>query len=333
MPISARICLLSFALDTSVSFQASRLFGSRSLARSFTAGSFTASASHSTSVASSSMAPNSTKPAFVDVYPYDTPDEAMSKYKSIKTVHFVRHAEGTHNVKKDYSSIEHVDARLTEKGKLQCRSLAKRIAKSDLGTTHHDLYTKADLLVTSPLTRCIQTCIRSCKSLIEARPSIPIIAMESIRETVNFHCDRRRPVAALSTDFPIVEYDMVPNHDTAWDAYHSQLGPPEAFTTFRESAQIYKVAERGRHFFGWLASRSERHVVICSHCAFYRCLWNYGQEGEAKGIATDVEQGLDDRLDSEDHPVVRIQGDDDFVRHMRTDYQNCELRSVRIGFP
>jgi hypothetical protein len=140
-------------------------------------------------------------------------------------------------------------------------------------------------------------------------------------------------VAALSTYFKIVNYDLVANHDTAWDAYHSQLGPPEEHTTHRESAQIYKVAERGRDFFGWLASRPEQHVVICSHCAFLRCLWNFGQEDEAKGIATNIAQGLDDRLDKEDHPVVRIRGDATFVQHMRADYRNCELRSVRIGFP
>lgn len=91
----------------------------------------------------------------VDVYPYETPDKALEEYSSYKTVHFIRHGESTHNVNKNYHDIANLDARLTDKGKEQCRAVAKRVAKCRIGTVHHDIYTRADLLVTSPLTRCI----------------------------------------------------------------------------------------------------------------------------------------------------------------------------------
>lgn len=266
----------------------------------------------------------------VDVYPYETPDKDLGGYSSVKTVHFLRHAEGTHNVNKEYRDIANLDARLTDKGKEQCRAVAKRIAKCRIGTIHHDIYTRTDLLVTSPLSRCISTILRTCKPVLAARPQTPVIAHEYIRETVNYNCDRRRPVSKVASTFPVVNFDNVPNRDNLWDSYEAELGSADGFTTHRESAQIYKVAERARVFCKWLSTRPESHVVVCSHAAFLRALVNYGHGDACHGL----EQKLDDRAVKEDVPIFNYKGNsEEFAQTMRADYDNCELRSVRIAFP
>lgn len=263
----------------------------------------------------------------VDVYPYDTKDSDLEEYSSYLTVHFLCHAEAQHNVNKEISNVENIDARLTDGGKEQCRAIAKRVAKCRFGTVHHDIYTRADLLVTSPLTRCIASLIRSTKPVLAARPDTPVIAHEYIRDTVDFHCDRRRSVSQIATEFPIVNFDLVPNHDTLWDAYETKLGSAESFSKHRESAQIYKVAERARNFLKWLSTRPEKHVVVCSHADFLRILFNYGYGDEYK-----PEQHLDDRAAKEDVPVLNFKGEESFAQTVRADFVHCEMRSVRIAF-
>jgi hypothetical protein len=56
--------------------------------------------------------PNFMSAAAVHLYPHDTPWEVILNssafsYRCTKLVHFLRHAEGHHNVKQDYRSLEH----------------------------------------------------------------------------------------------------------------------------------------------------------------------------------------------------------------------------------
>lgn len=276
------------------------------------------------------------------VFPYDTdPLGLLVDYDHVKTVHVIRHAQGTHNVNKEYRSRENMDARLTELGKEQCRSLAQRILSSTTTDDNNvstaaislkDLYHSAELIVTSPLTRCMQTTLLTMEPVIQNR-KVPVVAHEYIRETVNYNCDRRRTVMELSQEFADrVDFSHLPtDHDAIWEHYETWLGSDESFTKHRESAQLYKVADRARTFFDWLSARPEKHVVICSHRAYLRCLWNFGH---TQAISEDaVEQYLDDRRDAfKNVPVVEYQGDSDFASHMQSDYDNCELRSFRVAF-
>jgi broad specificity phosphatase PhoE len=89
--------------------------------------------------------------------------------------------------------MQHFDAALTPYGIEQCEALALKSS----------LLSKVDLLVTSPLTRCIQTA--SIGFPTQQQAGVPFIALESVRETVNFSCDRRcvlvlREGAAVSLD-------------------------------------------------------------------------------------------------------------------------------------
>ena len=287
----------------------------------------------------------------VDVYPYGTCKDALLRqqktsdntsegpmYTRTKVVHFIRHAQGTHNVNKEYRDVRHIDARLTEHGEKQCQTLAQAIqqhkdsdtsetVKHNLASVLHD----TELIVTSPLTRCIQTTLLTMDPVIATR-DVPIVAHENIRETVNFNCDRRRHLSEVAQDFPQINFGhMIHDHDAIWESYQERLGSHEEFLDHRESAELHVVADRGRDFLQWLAQQDQDHVVICSHCAYSRCLLNFGHEGKPP---TSVEQALDTRgPDAIDVPVVRYCGDqDDFEDSIRKDFDNCELRSVVLAF-
>lgn len=250
----------------------------------------------------------------VDVYPLSHRDKLNGH---VKTVHIVRHAQGTHNVKKEYKDIRHLDARLTEYGKQQCAELASRSPS---------LVSKDAVVVSSIMTRCIQTSLHSFPHLER------FLAHENIRETVNYACDRRRVLSDIQSDHgDEVDFSHVNDHEDAiWNHYDELLGKDHDGT--RESAQLYKVAERGRGFLQWLQARDEEEVVVCSHEAFLRCILNWGQEG---GVPLMPEQHLDDRgEEAEDIPLFRYATDDDgFEKYMRSGFNNCELRSFLMAFP
>ena len=253
-------------------------------------------------------------PVVVDIYPYSLRDEIASQFPtSHKIVHIVRHAEGTHNVNEDYRSERQLDARLTEKGVQQCEELAKQ-----RWNRSHD--TANNLVITSTMTRCVQTALLSFPSIKT------FIAHESLRETVNFVCDKRRSVTEIAKDYPMVDFTAVmDDEDPIWRAYEERLG--NAWEHPRESADLVNVAARGRTFFRFLQdSCPAKEVIVCTHSAFLRCILNWGY-----GVPMKPPQTLGG--EDEPHPVVRYCGDKDWEEQMRASYENCELRSMVVVFP
>jgi broad specificity phosphatase PhoE len=256
-----------------------------------------------------------TTATIVNVYPLSHDRDQLDGH--VKTIHIVRHAQGSHNVNKEYKDIRHLDARLTDYGLQQCASLASKA----LIPENND----AMLVVTSTMTRCIQTALYSFPNVKR------FLAHDSIRETVNFACDRRRLISELQQDHPTVDFSHVKVHeDELWNSYDRMLG--HDYNGHRESAQLYKVVERGREFLQWLKGREETEVVVCSHEAFLRCILNWGQDG---GVPLMPEQHLDDRGEyTENVPLFRYCGNDrEFEAYMRRSYDHCELRSFLMTFP
>jgi broad specificity phosphatase PhoE len=279
-----------------------------------------------------------------DIFPYGTKEEDIMKssnyYSHTKVVHFIRHAQGTHNVKEAYNDVENIDARLTEQGQEECRSMAESIrqaaqeSSSTAAANLAELHESAQLVVTSPLTRCIQTSLSSFPMLAER--NVPFVAHSGVRETVNFNCDRRRNIQDITKDFGdgVVDFTHVPtDHDDVWEAYEKRLGTPEkSWENIRESGELHVAAERGRQFMEWLQTRPERNVVVCTHSAFLRCFWNFGVKG--KDVPMQPPQILDDREKATNVPVVRYCGEDaSFAESFRSSFENCELRSLVIAFP
>lgn len=268
-----------------------------------------------------------------EMYPIDHLESLRQDNREYWTVHFIRHAQGTHNVNKEYRDIKNLDARLTSLGFEQCASLNQQLLNTQVR--------QPLLVVTSTMTRCIQTALNCFPHLVE---NTPFVAHENIRETVNYACDRRRPISHIAEEFPVVDFSHVPHdHDPIWDSYEQDprlIGDnTQIHGSRRESAELYKVAERGRLFFEWLFQFPQvnqdqsKEVVVCSHSAFFRCIFGWGQSNG--GVLHSPPQTLDDRpVGSPDVPVFSYNGlGDSFEMQMRQDFQNCEMRSCLIALP
>lgn len=282
------------------------------------------------------------------VYPSHCLGELQRRYGShnVKLIHMVRHAEGTHNVDRRYNDPIHLDARLTNKGIDQCHQLAQ-LTKTTIVPPHDCT------VLTSPMTRCVQTALLSFPHLVSAVSHRPVefIALEGLRETVNYQCDRRRSILELAKEFPQIRWDEDDPYynddgsnvddDGIWNYYQQWLGTE--WHTHRESAQLTVVMDRARMALDYMYRRVlTSQVVICTHSAFLRCIVNWGQTG---GIPRLMPQVLDETFDPTTHiPLFRycasINNDDDdddddttFEQEMRRDYDNCELRSFVLVRP
>lgn len=287
------------------------------------------------------MTTSSSLPIF-DVYPFISHTDFPTRQSKI--VHFCRHAQAYHNINHTYRNIQNLDARLTTAGMVQCQSLAGRISKAEVNREPylHHLRENVELIVTSPLTRCIQTTLHSFEPVLNrkgGKPPPPVLAHDLIRETVNYICDRRRTRSEIQRDFtcpttqrPLVDLSHVATeHDDIWERYEKRLGNDESYTMHRESAELHVVADRARDFLTWLAQRPEKHVLVCSHAAFLRCLWNYGTP--SYDLAQFPKQMIDERPNPNEFiPVIRYQGDAMLPAYMGKDFENCELRTVVVAF-
>ena len=218
-----------------------------------------------------------------------------------------------------------MDARLTPFGEQQCEALAAASA---------DVVAGATLVVTSPLTRCVQTALLSFPALASRPPAAcPFLAHESVRETVNFACDRRRDISVVAAEFPRVDFAHCPEErDGAWAEYEAALPPDH--DDHRESADLARVADRGRAFFAWLETRAETEVAVSSHSAFLRCLFSWGLEG---AFAPRPSKRSPARCRARPSPPdaetpVAAYDDDEFEAKMRRDWENCELRTFLVAY-
>jgi hypothetical protein len=163
-------------------------------------------------------------------------------------------------------------------------------------------------------------------------PKIPFYAHEAWRETVNYNCDRRRRIPEIHSEFPQVNFHAIPDpDDTLWDDYRQRLG--QEWETHMESAELWRVAERGRIALEDLQKRPEARIVVCTHSAFLRCILNWGQEG---GVPQLMPQKLDDRKDQSNAKLLEYANEQvidneghvcSFETFMRKDFANCEIRS------
>jgi broad specificity phosphatase PhoE len=297
---------------------------------------------------------------------------SMRMIETIHRIHIVRHAEGYHNVEKDYKTQKNRDARLTPKGTDQCAALAHYVRdhyhqlfyhqeppppppddtkgssssgplpssssgpspSSSTTTTKSSRRSTNILVVTSTLTRCIQTALLAFPDLAATATNVPFVAHEGIRETVNYECDVRRSLSTLAKEFPRIDFqtavgfptsisstsceattngndksdddnDDDDTDDPIWNAYRQRFGMD--YDGPCESAELHVVARRGYHFFQWLVqhynnnndnttSKRITDVILCTHSAFLRCILSWNQVG---GVPQQMAQTLDDRTDDE----------------------------------
>ncbi|KAL3617909.1 hypothetical protein CASFOL_038230 [Castilleja foliolosa] len=228
-----------------------------------------------------------------------------------KTIHFVRHAQGYHNVagEKDHSaymSPELFDASLTPLGWEQVDNLRKHVHSSSLSK-------RIELVIVSPLLRTMQTAVGvfggeayvdgidepplmienavdSSRPAISSLNSPPFVAVELCREHLGVHwCDKRRSISEYRPLFPAIDFSQIENDaDTLWTL------------DVREANE--DLAERGLRFLNWLWTREETEIAVVTHSGFLiHTLAAFGDDC---------------------HPSVKTE--------ICQPFKNCELRSVTI---
>lgn len=256
-------------------------------------------------------------------YSLGPPSSGFSIFLASRTkkVHFIRHAEGYHNVatkktgdnrcllRGDGPASSHplYDARLTEEGIRQSEKLRQILARRPSGGRS---FTAFDLVVVSPLTRTCETAQhifgrartpgtpafldpgRAPEGTLEHKagisvPAPRVLVREECRERWGHYvCDGRRPIREIAAEFPEFDFSQMTLDD---DAFYGDD---------RESDE--HCCERGVRFLEWLNSRPEKCIAVVTHSSFLRHL--FGQFG--------------DNLHEDDKDnLQRLAG-------------NCELRSV-----
>jgi len=212
----------------------------------------------------------STGPTVVHCTPLGAPAPSVPGYSlaSSKTVHFIRHGQGYHNMLADeYRSLgrtwkqfttedsnpyvrpEVFDAPLTHIGRQQASALSPHVS---------GLSPPPGLILTSPLTRAVQTALMSTSAL---PASTPFIAVESLREETGVHvCDARRPTSDVAREFPMVDFGALQEDDGLFDGKE------------RESKE--SVGDRCRGFLEYLRGRAEECVVVATHSGWLMTLFN-----------------------------------------------------------
>ena len=239
-----------------------------------------------------------------------------------RKVHFIRHAEGYHNVAtketgdnycllrgENQQARDHplYDSKLTAVGVEQAKTLRKILAGRPSGGRS---FTAFDLVVVSPLTRTCETALQVFGH--PRKPGVPaflcegeapygtpehaagvkvppprFLVREECRERYGHYvCDGRRSIEEISQEFPDFDFSEVTNNEDMF------------YTDDRESDE--DCCNRAVRFLEWLNSRPEKCIAVVTHSSFLRHL--FGQFGE---------QMTQERKDS----LQRIAG-------------NCELRSI-----
>mmetsp|Transcript_1365 Transcript_1365/g.2581 ORF Transcript_1365/g.2581 Transcript_1365/m.2581 type:complete len:316 (-) Transcript_1365:254-1201(-) len=205
-----------------------------------------------------------------------------------KTLHLLRHAQGTHNAAEDnaYQTQAHVGnawyTRLYEEhgrawvlleevyGDKYWDPPLTPLGREQAARRHDELTRRdgfaIDVVVVSPFRRTLQTAYGALPQLqLAARAGgqrVPVVATDLLRERVgNYTCDARLNVSALQTEFPDVDFGQVPHDDLF-------------FRTSKEDGVDgpARLARRTMDALEWMMKRPEKVLAVVSHQHFLRSL-------------------------------------------------------------
>ena len=144
--------------------------------------------------------------------------------------------------------------------------------------------------------------------------SVPFIAHEEWRETVNFLCDSRRTKPTLEKSYSRVDFNNI-QHDTdpIWEHYENIHGCYKTHTTIRESDDPMGLYNRSHSAWKLLLNRPEKNLALVGHSAFF--MHNF--------------------MPYFDELKMLVDYGDDQVKELMTGskFDNCELRSVIVDVP
>lgn len=170
--------------------------------------------------------------------------------KNNKRIYWIRHGESFSNT----SELNHniIDPCLTTNGINQCNDLKKKIKFDGLDN-------KIDLIVISPLTRSIETCINVFDDFIY---KVKFICLEEIREHIDKPCHKRKKKNELIDKYKYIDFSHLKyNNDYLYEQYNGN----------EPDIQVIKRCEK---FISWLKSRNETNIVVITHGNFLFPLFN-----------------------------------------------------------
>jgi broad specificity phosphatase PhoE len=184
-----------------------------------------------------------------------------------KKIHFVRHAEGTHNqASKEFGddtptifstegSWKYLDARLTDHGIQQCVTART--------TLLHGV--KPQLVIVSPFTRTLQTA-----HIMFGGKGYPFMVHDGCRERWGYYtCDKRRTKTEIVKDFaPIYE---ATNDSIDFDSFGYPTENDEDWQETREPDD--DCTNRGIRMLQFLATRPETEIAVVTHSSWLKHLF------------------------------------------------------------
>lgn len=166
-----------------------------------------------------------------------------------KSVLCIRHGESTFNRAYRETGCDplHIDAPLTDEGLRQAREAAVRLADVAI-----------DLVVTTPLTRALQT----TAVIFAEHPSRPPVLVEALhREHGGSSCDVGRSPALLASEFPSFGFDHLAE---VW--WHHDETPDDRGVCVEP---LDGLRSRVAHFRTWLLDRPEKAIAVVGHHTFF----------------------------------------------------------------
>ena len=186
-----------------------------------------------------------------------------------------------------------VDARLSERGQAQVQELAVRLANASIKQQELPLLAieAVELVVVSPLTRCLQTWQDGCQKAFALQQSTPpVLALPLASERVYTSSDTGRPTQQLAEEYPDVDFSECyafakqqdgaewwytsasSNVDDEEDQYE-EWRPHGKGQYYAVSGEPYNVFERRmNHLQAWLQNRPEQCILLVCHWGVLRYL-------------------------------------------------------------
>ena len=189
-----------------------------------------------------------------------------AKSDQCKLLHFIRHAEGYHNVAdRKYgtdiltfkkSNDTYRDSKLTENGIRQSKALKSRL-QSGKGTYEKytiegylggrkERYLDVDAIVTSTLSRTIETAFHG----IPVNADVPFLATELGRERIaNYMCEKRRNLSEIKNDYKFVQI------------MHATAEEDDYFDEKETEDNLLKARLRARKFLKWVLNNEYKKMA------------------------------------------------------------------------
>ncbi|KAH9882266.1 hypothetical protein J1614_001438 [Plenodomus biglobosus] len=170
-------------------------------------------------------------------------------------IHLIRHAQGEHNLTRDYTIR---DAVLTPKGKEQCRILRSTFQ-------HHN---EVDIVFASPLRRTIQTAALSLGPAL-SRTEVPFMLLPVLQEVSNIGCDVG--IADTAEDVQKFLPELFADGEVEFNIEKVDASAVTEGWNSKHGYWAYEkqaILKRAADFRNFLFQRPEKQIVLVTHGAF-----------------------------------------------------------------